>query len=142
MVFEELRAATAGGRADYAGISYERIDRESGVFWPCPSEAHPGTPRLFAETFPTPDGRARFHAAQHQPTAEEPDPDFPLFLTTGRLLGHYQTRTQTGRTPQLEQMAPRPVVRVHPATARRHGLVNGGDVFVPVSDITDAWEAA
>jgi assimilatory nitrate reductase catalytic subunit len=128
MVFEELRAATAGGRADYAGISYERIDRESGVFWPCPSEAHPGTPRLFADSFPTPDGRARFHAASHQPTAEEPDPDFPLFLTTGRLLGHYQTRTQTRRTPQLEQMAPRPVVQVHPTTARRHGLSKGADV--------------
>ena len=128
MVFEELRAASAGGRADYAGISYERIDRESGVFWPCPSDAHPGTPRLFADGFPTPDGRARFHAASHQLTAEEPDAEFPLFLTTGRLLGHYQTRTQTRRTPQLEQMASRPVVRVHPTTARRHGLVKGADV--------------
>jgi assimilatory nitrate reductase catalytic subunit len=130
IVFEELRRASAGGRADYAGISYERIERERGVFWPCPSEDHPGTPRLFEESFPTPDGRARFHAASHQPTAEDPDAEFPLFLTTGRLLGHYQTGTMTRRTPQLERIAPRPVVRVHPATARRHGLLAGGDAWL------------
>ena len=67
----------AGGPADYAGITYERIDREGGVFWPCPSEDHPGTPRLFAERFPTPSGRARFHALRPLGPAEEPDADYP-----------------------------------------------------------------
>ena len=78
-VFEELRAATRGGAADYSGISYERIDREGGVFWPCPSEDHPGTPRLFQDTFPTPSGRARFHAIEHEGPAEVPDEEFPLY---------------------------------------------------------------
>ena len=64
-VFEELRRASAGGVADYSGISYRRIDDEQGVFWPCPEESHPGTPRLFTERFATPDGRARFLRVEH-----------------------------------------------------------------------------
>ena len=68
-VFDEFRQATAGGVADYAGITYDRIDQEGGVFWPCPSEDHPGTPRLFAERFHHPDGRARFHAVEHRSRA-------------------------------------------------------------------------
>ena len=60
------------------GISYERIDAEQGVFWPCPSEDHPGTPRLFADGFPTPDGRARFIRVEHRDPAETPDADYPV----------------------------------------------------------------
>lgn len=129
-VFDELRRASAGGAADYAGITYERIDAERGVFWPCPTEDHPGTPRLFAERFPTPSGRARFHATPHRHSAEEPDTEYPLYLTTGRLLGHYQTGTQTRRVPRLERMAPRPTAQIHPATARRYELVSGGSVVL------------
>lgn len=124
-VFEELREATRGGVADYSGITYERIEAEEGVFWPCPSEGHPGTPRLFADTFPTPSGRARFHAIHHQPPAEVPDADYPLFLTTGRVLPHYQSGSQTRRVAQLEEMAPEPLAEIHPTTARRYDLVNG-----------------
>ena len=127
-VFEELRRASAGGPADYGGITYERIDSEGGVFWPCPDEGHPGTPRLFAEEFPTSTGRALFHATGHQPPAEETDAEFPLFLTTGRVLNHYQTRTQTRRVPQLEKIAPRPVAQIHPVTARRYDLLQGSAV--------------
>src|SRR5262249_41163910 len=81
-VFDELRQATAGGIADYSGITYEKIEEQKGVFWPCPSEDHAGTPRLFIDgRFATPDGRARFHAVQHQAPAEEPTASFPLYLT-------------------------------------------------------------
>src|SRR5947209_8432219 len=72
-VFDELRAASAGGLADYAGITYERIADEQGLFWPCPDQRHPGTPHLFTECFPTPDGRARFHPVEHRSPAEMPD---------------------------------------------------------------------
>ena len=85
-VYAELRRASAGGIADYAGISWERIEAEQGVFWPCPSEDHPGTPRLFAEAFPTPDGRAQFIRVEHQDPDETPDADYPYVLTTGRLM--------------------------------------------------------
>jgi assimilatory nitrate reductase catalytic subunit len=126
-VFEELRRASAGGAADYAGISYEKIERTGGVFWPCPDVKHPGTPRLFENGFPTPSGRARFHPVAHLGAAEEPDAEYPLYLTTGRLLGHYQSRNQTRRVERLEAMAPRPVAQIHPATARRLALSSAGE---------------
>ncbi len=83
-VFEELRRASAGGAADYSGITWDRIRRSDGIFWPCPGEDHPGTPRLFLDRFATDDGSARFHAVPFQQAAEEPDDEFPLYLTTGR----------------------------------------------------------
>src|SRR5712692_2213530 len=129
--FEELRRASKGGPADYSGISYEKIDAQGGVFWPCPSEDHPGTPRPFTTSFATPSGRARFHAVQHQPPAEEPDADYPLYLTTGRLLAHYQSGTQTRRVPQLARLACEPLAEAHPSTAKRFGLADGD--FVTLS---------
>src|SRR5918996_1552464 len=127
-VFDELRRATQGGLADYSGITYEKIDAEGGVFWPCPAEGHPGTPRPFAQRFATPNGRARFHPIPHRPAAEEPGGEYPLVLTTGRLLAHYQSGTQTRRVPELIRAAPAPVARMHPSTARRHGLADRDQV--------------
>ncbi|MEH6376010.1 molybdopterin oxidoreductase family protein [Streptomyces sp. KLMMK] len=124
-VFEELRRASAGGQADYAGISYDRIRDEDGVFWPCPGEDHPGTPRLFLDRFATPDGRARFAAVSHRPAAEEPDGDYPLFLTTGRVVSQYQSGAQTRRVDELNKAAPGPFVELHPALARRLGVEEG-----------------
>ncbi|MEU6482444.1 molybdopterin oxidoreductase family protein [Streptomyces sp. NPDC046887] len=124
-VFEELRRASAGGQADYAGIGYERIRAEDGVFWPCPAEDHPGTPRLFLDAFATPDGRARFTAAGHRPAAEEPDADYPLYLTTGRVLAQYQSGAQTRRVDALNAAAPGPFVELHPLLARRLAVTEG-----------------
>ncbi len=124
-VFEELRRASAGGVADYAGITYDRIARQQGVFWPCPAEDHPGTPRLFQDRFPTESGRARFHPVRYHAAAEEPDAAFPLYLTTGRILAHYQSGTQTRRVARLSDIAPEPCAEVHPATARRYGITEG-----------------
>lgn len=129
-VFDELRRASAGGPADYAGITYERIDAEGGVFWPCPDEAHPGTPRLFAASFPRPAGRAKFHPVRHAAPAEEIGGAFPLYLTTGRVLAQYQSGTQTRRVRRLAELAPAPVAEVHPVTAARHGVVDGGPVRI------------
>jgi len=127
-IFEELRRASAGGPADYSGITYDRIVREDGVFWPCPSETHPGTPRLFTERFATGDGRARFHPVEHQPAAEEPDHEFPLYLTTGRLISQYQSGTQTRRVPALMSASPRAFVQIHPSMARTYGVKDGDQV--------------
>jgi assimilatory nitrate reductase catalytic subunit len=129
-IFDELRRASAGGPADYAGITYERIDREGGVFWPCPREDHPGTPRLFAETFPTPSGRARFSTSGPAAPAELPDSEYPMILTTGRVLAQYQSGTQTRRVEELTRIAPTPVVELHPAAARRLAVTNGDEVSV------------
>ena len=118
-IFEELRRASAGGIADYAGISWERIEQEKGVFWPCPIGDHPGTPRLFAESFPTADGKAAFVRVEHRDPAEGPDADFPYVLTTGRLMAQYQSGTQTRRHRALAQTEVQPEVQLHPDLARR-----------------------
>lgn len=121
-VFEELRAVTQGSRADYAGISYERIDAEQGVFWPCPSPSGAGTARMFTDRFAHPDGRARFVALLPRPGVEEPDEEFPLYFTTGRLRDHYNSGTQTRRTRSLRDAAPRPRIELHPLLADRLGI--------------------
>ena len=124
-VFDELRRATAGGAADYSGITYEKIEAQQGVFWPCPTPEHAGTPRIFAERFATPSGKARFHAVRHESPAEEPDADYPFFLTTGRALAQYQSGTQTRRIERLVALAPEPVMEINPAAARRTGVADG-----------------
>jgi len=129
-VFEELRRASAGAPADYAGVTWERIDAQDGVFWPCPGEDHPGSPRLFSDSFPTPDGRARFVPVDHRPPVEEPGPGFPLYLTTGRVLAQYQSGTQTRRVASLAATAPAPFVELHPEVAALLSIVDGEPVRV------------
>jgi assimilatory nitrate reductase catalytic subunit len=126
--FEELRRASAGGVADYAGISYERIADQDGVFWPCPSETHPGTRRLFLDRFATEDGRAIFHPVQYHGAAEQPDADYPYVLTTGRVMSHYQTGAQTRRIPALNEAEPDAFVEIHPDTAKGLGIASGDSV--------------
>jgi assimilatory nitrate reductase catalytic subunit len=123
-IWDELRLASKGSVADYSGITWERIDQEQGMFWPCPSEDHPGTPRLFAERFAHPDGRARMFAVEYQPPAEEPSPDFPFRLTTGRVVYHYLSGNQTRRLGFLNDKAPAPWVEIHPDAAARLGIAD------------------
>ncbi|RVU26035.1 nitrite reductase [Streptomyces antnestii] len=130
VVFEELRRASAGGAADYSGISYPRLVEEGGVFWPCPEEGHSGTPRLFLERFATGDGRARFADVSHRAAAEETDDSFPLYLTTGRVVSQYQSGAQTRRVGELNAAAPGPFVEMHPRLAARVGVVEGEPVVV------------
>ena len=123
-VFDELRRASAGGIADYAGITYDRIEAEQGVFWPCPAEDHPGTPRLFTSGFPTADGRARFVRVEHRDPHEMPDRDYPYVLTTGRNMQQYQSGNQTRRVAALTVSLPEPRVELHPDLARRLGIAD------------------
>jgi assimilatory nitrate reductase catalytic subunit len=116
--------------ADYSGITYERIESESGVFWPCPAEDHPGTPRLFLHRFATPDGRARFHVVDHRSATEEPDCEYPLYLTTGRIMQQYQSGNQTRRVRQLVDAAPQAFVEIHPSVASSYGIANGTPVRI------------
>ncbi|MFB7862352.1 molybdopterin oxidoreductase family protein [Streptomyces sp. NPDC056069] len=129
-VFEELRRASAGGPADYAGISYRRIEEEQGVFWPCADEADAGTPRLFLDRFATPDGRARFVPVVHRAAEEETDTEYPVVLTTGRVVSQYQSGAQTRRVAELNAAAPGPFVELHPRLAERIGVADGEPVAV------------
>ncbi|HEV7728191.1 MAG TPA: molybdopterin oxidoreductase family protein [Modestobacter sp.] len=121
-VFAELGRASAGGAADYSGITYRRIDDEQGLFWPCPDPTHPGTPRLFADRFATPDGRAVFWRVEHAAAHEEPDAEYPYVLTTGRVLAQYQSGAQTRRSRSLQLIAPTPRAELHPDLARALGI--------------------
>ncbi|MET9497014.1 molybdopterin oxidoreductase family protein [Streptomyces sp. NPDC006552] len=129
-VFDELRRASAGGPADYAGISYARLERDEALHWPCPGPGHPGTPRLFLDRFATEDGRARFVPVTHRPAAEEPDAEYPLYLTTGRVVAQYQSGAQTRRVAELNKAAPGPFVELHPRLAARLGVAEGDTVTV------------
>jgi len=132
-VFDELRRATAGARADYSGITYDKIRRAQGVFWPCPTQQvgeHPGTPRMFAERFAFPDGKARFHVVRHRPAAELPDAEYPYYFTTGRYKEHYNSGAQTRRVTALVDAKPEPKVQVHPRLAQRLGVTPGARLFI------------
>ncbi len=129
-VFDELRRASAGGAADYSGISYDRLEAGEELHWPCPGTAHPGTPRLFLDRFATPDGRARFVDVDQPEPLEPPDADWPLVLTTGRVLAQYQSGAQTRRIDALNETAPAPFVEVHPFAAEALGVEEGERVRV------------
>jgi assimilatory nitrate reductase catalytic subunit len=128
--FDELGRASKGGAADYSGISYERLDAEGGVFWPCPDRSHPGTPRMFQETFATSSGRARFVPVEYRPAVEDIDSTYPVYLTTGRVLAQYQSGAQTRRVEALRKVAPDPFVELHPVLASQHGIADGDEVRV------------
>jgi assimilatory nitrate reductase catalytic subunit len=127
-VYDELRRASAGGVADYAGITWDRLDAGEQLFWPCPDPAHPGTPRLFHDRFPTPDGRARFVAVSDRRVSERTDARYPFVLTTGRSRTHYQSGTQTRRSPTLADAQDRVFVELHPELARLVGVGDGDAV--------------
>jgi assimilatory nitrate reductase catalytic subunit len=125
-IFDELRAASKGGIADYSGITWERIEAEHGIFWPCPAEEHPGTPRLFEDhRFETPTGKARFSPVAYRPPAEVVDGEYPVWLTTGRVVSQYLSGTQTRRIAPLVQQYPKPLCEMHPVLAEQHGISDG-----------------
>lgn len=130
-IFSELRRASRGGTADYYGITWDRIEREQGVFWPCPAPEHPGTPRLYGGgRFGHADGRAHFQAVGWRPAAEEPDAEYPLCLTTGRVVSQYLSGSQTRRIGALVQQTPQPYCEMHPRLAQSLGIAEGDFVSV------------
>ncbi len=130
-IFDELRVASKGGVADYYGMTWERIEEENGIFWPCPEEGHPGTPRLFEDRrFRTPSGRARMVPVAFRPPAEVVDSEYPVWLTTGRVVSQYLSGTQTRRIGPLVKQYPEPLCEIHPRLAREHGIESGDVVRV------------
>ena len=132
-MWDELRRASQGGVADYAGITYEKIERQYGVFWPCPEEDHPGTPRLFEPgswnpvaqgkgPFYFPDGKAHFNVAVYTPPTEDVDEEYPLILTTGRVVSQFLSGSQTRRIGPLIDQYPEPRMEMHPTLAQQLGI--------------------
>lgn len=134
-MFAELGRASQGGVADYAGITYEKIEAQQGVFWPCPDAAHPGTPRLFERgswnpvaqgngPFYFPDGKAHFNVAPYTPPTEGVDAEYPLMLTTGRVISQFLSGEQTRRIGPLLDNYPEPRIELHPALAAQLGIAD------------------
>jgi len=117
-IMEEISRVTPS----YAGISYERIEYE-GLHWPCPTAEHPGTPILHGEQFTR--GKGLFHAIDYIEPAEMVDAEYPLYLTTGRLLYQYHTGTMSMRTGGLNQIAPEAFVEISPQDARKFEFEEG-----------------
>jgi assimilatory nitrate reductase catalytic subunit len=135
-IFDELRIASKGGIADYSGITYEKIERQMGVFWPCYSDDDPGRPRLFEPgswnpvadgngPFFFPDGKARFNNVEYIPPAEDVDDDYPIILTTGRVITQFLSGTQTRRIGPLIDYYPAPRIEIHPRLAERYAISDG-----------------
>ena len=148
-IFEELRAASRGGVNDYSGVTYERVEENFGVFWPCPDETPEGvplpgpqgTPRLFEPgswnpiargtgPFYFPDGRARFNVTPYQGPAEDVDSEYPIILTTGRVVSQFLSGNQTRRIGPLVDHYPEPKCELHPRLASRLGIRDGDWVTV------------
>ncbi len=122
-IWEEMRQLTPA----FGGIDYDRLEREGGVHWPCPSFDHPGTPYLFTDEFPR--GPGKFTPVEYGTESELPDDDYPFILSTGRVLYHWHGGTLT-RGSVLNQIWPECTVEMHPNDATRLGLATGNWVDV------------
>jgi len=130
-IFDEFAALTSGTACDCAGASHARLIEEGPLQWPVPHPEHPGTPgRYMNGRFPTGDGRARLLAVEHDPPVEPTDARYPLTLTTGRVRDHWHTLTRTAKSPALTARTPEPLLEVHPADARRAGVLDGDFVEI------------
>ncbi|HOO54711.1 MAG TPA: formate dehydrogenase subunit alpha [Methanothrix sp.] len=127
---EEVLAEIGRIVPSYAGISRERAEARGGVIWPCPFLDHPGTPILHQEEFSAPEGRARIVPVDYLPPAEESSLDYPLLLTTGRVVLHYNAGSMTRRSFSLMKRAPELFVEVNPDDADRWSIVDGDLVEV------------
>ncbi|QYD72071.1 molybdopterin-dependent oxidoreductase [Paraburkholderia edwinii] len=130
-VFDEHRALTEGRDLDIGGISYALLDAQGPQQWPFPPGREEGDARRYTDgRFATADGRARFHATQYLPVADEVNARFPFRLTTGRLRDQWHGMSRTGRVAKLFSHAPEPALTMHPGDAARRGLAEGDLVHV------------
>ena len=141
-VWEEWRRISAHSKYNFSGITYKRLRKERGLLWPCPDESHPGTCRRFIPgQDPLAHGNKRFDFygqsgrravvwLEDQQDPQEPtSPEFPLILTTGRILEHWHTMTITGKLEALKEIHP-DFVEIHPVDAARFGIADGAEVTV------------
>ncbi|HKU69746.1 MAG TPA: nitrite reductase small subunit NirD [Burkholderiales bacterium] len=128
-IFNEHRETTRGRDLDITGLSYAILERDGPQQWPYPEGATQGQTRLYMNgAFPTPSGRARFVATEYVPPAEEPDAEYPIRLTTGRLRDQWHSMTRTGLVPRLFSHSPEPEILLHKDSM--HGIEDGSLVRV------------
>lgn len=120
-IFDEMRSLTAS----YAGITYKRLEK-GGITWPCPNESHPGTPILHVGKFSR--GLGKFSPIEYREPAELPDKEYPLMLTTGRVVAHYHTGTMTRRSWGLNGVEPEGFLEINPEDAKNLNIEDGDEI--------------
>jgi formate dehydrogenase major subunit len=125
-VFNEMRTCMDS----IAGITWDRLERESSVTYPCVKEGDPGDPVVFIKNFPTESGRAKFVPADLISAAERPDEEYPMVLITGRQLEHWHTGSMTRRAAALDSIEPEPVVSIHPLDLQKLNAAPGGTLTI------------
>jgi len=122
-IFEELRSVSPS----YAGMTYQRLENEL-LQWPCPTIGHPGTQYLHKDRCAR--GKGLFTAIEYTPPAEEVDPEYPMVLTTGRVLEHFHTGTMSRNSRILDAIVPEPYVEIYPNDAENYNISDGEVVSV------------
>ena len=125
-IMEEISSLTPS----YGGISYDRLEGIEGLHWPCPHKDHPGTPVLHKEQFARRGGKAAFAEVRYAAPKETPDEDYPLILTTGRLLYQFHTRSMSGKVDGLNKKAGRSIIEINPTDAEKLGISAGDKLKV------------
>lgn len=144
-IWEEWRTLSKGTPYNFYGITRERLKKESGILWPCPTEDHPGTIYRYVRGedplippdhpdkiffYGRPDGKAVIFLRPHKPPFEPADADYPFVLTTGRVIDHWHTATMTGQVPELKKAYASAFVEVNPQDAQKLGIKNGDPVVL------------
>jgi formate dehydrogenase major subunit len=123
---EQILAEIQRVTPSYAGISAARVKAtRGGIPWPCPSIDHPGTPILYTDGFKKPEGRGVMKPVEHKLPIEQFTPEYPLVLTNGRVVMHYNSGSMTRRTRALRNREPDLFVQINPETAKQYGVTEG-----------------
>ena len=125
-VFDELKQLSKGRMLDYSGMSYEKIESQRGIQWPCTDGAETGSPRLYTNgKFQHDDGKAKLIPLAFIDNNERPDDDYPFWLNTGRVVEHFHTRTRTGKVGNLNKFSPTPYMEMNPDAAKELSITHG-----------------
>lgn len=144
-IWEEWRTLSKGTPYNFYGITRERLKKESGIIWPCPTEDHPGTLLRYVRGedplvpanhpdkmffYGQPNGKAVVFFRPHKPPFEPADAEYPFILTTGRVIDHWHTATMTGQVPELQKAYPSAFVEINPEDAKELSIKNGDQVML------------
>lgn len=144
-VWDEWRTVAKGTTYDFYGMTRERLRKNSGLLWPCPDEKHPGTVFRYVRGedplvpvdhpdrisfYGRPDGKAVVWCRPYKGAAEEPDAEYPLYLTSMRVIDHWHSATMTGKVPELQKANPDAFVEINPADAQKYGIAHGDKVLL------------
>ena len=126
-VFSELRDLSKGRMLDYSGMSYEKLETQKGIQWPCTEGAESGNPRLYTDgKFQHADGKAKLLALPFIDNNEVPDDEYPFWMNSGRVVEHFHTRTRTGKVGNINKFSPTPYMEMNPDSAKELGIKHGG----------------